>query len=199
MIFLIAPESDIKNEIQILHQLFDAGLEYYHFRKPSKSIEEHRAYLDLIDPQYHERIIIHYFHELAKEYRLKGVHLQEQVRIDLKDDLSNYVNNYQQNGFSVSSSFHELEVLEKCEIQFNYHLLSPVFSSISKQGYQGRGFDVNHINKLIVGMGGINTDTIAKTRSLGYKGIGVLGGVWNTEDCLTSFVNIKNAYSLVEK
>lgn len=49
MIVLIAPEKDIPNEIEILQQLFEEGLEYYHFRKPDKNYEEHVAYLNQID------------------------------------------------------------------------------------------------------------------------------------------------------
>ena len=44
MIVLIAPEKDVANEIEILHQLFEAGLEYYHLRKPFKNLEEHVSY-----------------------------------------------------------------------------------------------------------------------------------------------------------
>lgn len=196
MIVLIAPETDIENEISILHQLFEAGLEYYHLRKPEKSIEEHREYLHKIDSVYHNRIVTHYFHELCMEFNLKGVHLQEQVRLDLGNELDEYVNKYKTLNYSVSSSFHEPEALQNCDANFDYHLLSPVFSSISKKGYVGRGFDVNHINKTIVGMGGINENTIEETIKLGFQGIGVLGGIWNVNDSLGSFLRIKQGYSL---
>lgn len=194
MIVLIAPEKDIENEIVILHQLFDAGLEYYHFRKPHKSFEEHVEYLNQIDSKYHNRIIVHYFHELLDKFNLKGVHLQEQPRIDLGKELKDYVDGYMSKGKTVSSSFHEPEVLDACEVKFDYHLLSPVFSSISKQGYEGRGFDVNHIDKFIVGMGGVNSETISKTLALGFKGIGVLGGVWNASNPVDSFKEIKRVF-----
>ena len=194
MIVLIAPERDIENEVEILHQLFDAGLQYYHFRKPYKNYKEHVAYLNQIDKKYYDRIVVHYFHELSNEFDLKGIHLQEQPRIDLEKGLKDYVDSYKNKGKTVSSSFHEPEVLEACEVKFDYHLLSPVFSSISKVGYEGRGFDVNHIDKLIVGMGGVNSDTIEETLTLGFKGIGVLGGVWNTENSVESFKNIKRHY-----
>ncbi|WP_299103735.1 thiamine phosphate synthase [uncultured Tenacibaculum sp.] len=194
MIVLIAPEKDIENEIAILHQLFDAGLEYYHFRKPHKNLEEHVEYLNQIDSKYHNRIIVHYFHELLDKFNLKGVHLQEQPRIDLGKELKDYVDGYMSKGKTVSSSFHEPEVLDACEVKFDYHLLSPVFSSISKQGYEGRGFDVNHIDKFIVGMGGVNSETISKTLVLGFKGIGVLGGVWNASNPVDSFKEIKRVF-----
>ena len=197
MIILIAPEKDVENEIKILRQLLEAGLTHYHLRKPFKGYEEHCAYLNAIGEQYHNRIVVHYFHELLNEFNLKGVHLQEQSRIDLKNRLREYVENFRSKGKTVSSSFHELEVLDSCLKTFDYHLLSPVFSSISKAGYEGRGFDVNHMNRIIIGMGGINESTIADTLKLGFSGIGVLGGVWNAESPVESFNNIKSAFSTI--
>ncbi|WP_425657755.1 thiamine phosphate synthase [Tenacibaculum ascidiaceicola] len=194
MIILIAPEKDIPNEIEILQQLFEEGLEYYHFRKPDKNYEEHVAYLNQIDEKYHDRIVTHYFHELINEFNLKGIHFQEQKRIDALENGNEYFIGLDMIGKTMSSSFHEPSALENCDIEFDYHLLSPVFSSISKKGYEGRGFDVNHIDKTIIGMGGINTDTIEKTLALGFQGIGVLGGVWNAEKPVESFKNIKRHY-----
>jgi len=196
MIILIAPEKDIPNEIEILQQLFEEGLEYYHFRKPDKNYEEHVAYLNQIDEKYHDRIVTHYFHELVNEFNLKGIHFQEQKRIDALDNGNEYFIGLDMIGKTMSSSFHEPSALENCDIEFDYHLLSPVFSSISKKGYEGRGFDVNHIDKTIIGMGGINTDTIEKTLALGFQGIGVLGGVWNAENPVESFKNIKRHYEI---
>lgn len=194
MIVLIAPEQDIPNEIDILHQLFEAGLQYYHFRKPFKNLQEHIDYLNQIDSIYHNRIVVHYFHELINNFNLKGIHFQEQKRIDALENGNGYFNNLKMTGKTMSSSFHEFEALENCDIEFDYYLLSPVFSSISKKGYAGRGFDVTSSSKKIIGMGGINTSTIKDTLKLGFKGIGVLGGVWNSENCLESFKNIKHNY-----
>lgn len=194
MIVLIAPEKDIPNEIEILHQLFEEGLEYYHFRKPFKNYDEHVAYLNQVDKKYHDRIVTHYFHELVNEFNLKGIHFQEQKRIDALENGSEYFIGLNMLGKTMSSSFHEPEELANCDIEFDYHLLSPVFSSISKKGYEGRCFDVNHIDKTIIGMGGINTDTIQETIELGFQGIGVLGGVWNAENPVESFKDIKRHY-----
>jgi len=199
MIVLIAPEKDIDNEILILNQLFEAGLEYYHFRKPNKSYQEHCEYLEAIDAKYHNRIIVHYFHELINKYNLKGIHFQEQKRRDHIDNPGYYFKDLNLFRKTISSSFHEPKELEDCYFEFDYHLLSPVFSSISKQGYKGKGFNVNHIDKLIIGMGGINANTIAKTIELGYKGVGVLGGVWNTDNPVESFIELKKEYNKIER
>jgi thiamine-phosphate pyrophosphorylase len=80
MVVLISPETDVHDEIFILNQLFDAGLEYYHLRKPKKDCKEHHAYLNQIDEKYHDRIVIHFFHELINQFNLKGIHFQEQKK-----------------------------------------------------------------------------------------------------------------------
>ena len=138
MIVLIAPEHTMQNEVAILNQLFEAGLAYYHLRKPHLNYQEHCDYLNQIDNKYHNRIVVHYFHELVNEYNLKGIHFQEQKRRDCLDTPSDYftkLNNMF--GKTISSSFHEPEELAQCSFEFDYHLLSPVFSSISKQWIRG--------------------------------------------------------------
>ena len=197
MIVLISPEKDIKNEIVILNQLFDAGLEFYHLRKPLKNIKEYSDYLNKIEVKYHNRIVVHEFHELINDFNLKGIHFQEQKRRDHIDNPGQYFKNLNMFGKTISSSFHELEELENCEFEFDYHLLSPVFSSISKKGYEGKGFNVKNSDKLIIGMGGVDLSTISDIFKLGFKGIGVLGGVWNTQNPLQSFIELKNKYTLI--
>jgi len=194
MIVLISPESDAKDEIVILTQLFEVGLTYYHLRKPDKDYQEHCDYLDQIDSKYHNRIIVHYFHELINIYNLKGIHFREQKRINHIANPSNYFKNFEMYGKTISSSFHEIQDLEDCDFEFDYHLLSPVFSSISKVGYAGRGFDVSAVDKRIIGMGGINLDNLEKILSLGYKGVGVLGGIWNSSTPITDFKKMKEYF-----
>lgn len=191
MIVVIAPKQDIPNEMETLHELFEAGLAYYHLRKPNKDYDGYCAYLDQIDAQYHNRVVVHQYHELVNDYNLKGIHFQEQQRREHIDNPGHYFKGLEMFGKTISSSFHEPQELADCYFEFDYHLLSPVFSSISKEGYEGRGFDVNGIDKLIVGMGGINEETIPETLKLGYKGIGVLGGVWNAENPVKAFKRIK--------
>ena len=186
MVVLIAPEKDIKNEIDILHQLFKAGLEYYHLRKPTKNIEQYAEYLNQIDTKYHHKIVVHQFHELTKDYRLKGIHFQELKRQKLTLKALETIKKKQ--NISMSSSFHSTEDLKDFGFNFDYHFLSPVFTSISKQGYEGRGFNVNHINKLVIGVGGVSIKNLSSFTKLGYQGVGVLGGIWNSDTPVENFM-----------
>ncbi len=194
MVIVIAPEKDIKDEINILNQLFEAGLECYHLRKPEKTHEMHREYLKQIDSKYHNKIVVHFSHELVNEFNLKGIHFQEQKRIENIDNPGKYFKNLEMYGKTISSSFHEPEDIENCYFEFDYHLLSPVFTSISKQGYEGRGFDVNHIDKTIIGMGGATSENIESFKTLGYKGVGILGGIWNSNKPVDAFKEIKKLF-----
>ncbi|WP_289045400.1 thiamine phosphate synthase [uncultured Olleya sp.] len=198
MIVLIAPEEDVLNEIGLLNKLFQNGLECFHLRKPLKSYQQHVEYLNQIDIKYHNKIVVHDHHKLINEYNLKGIHFQEQKRIDHIDNPGQYFKPLNMFGKTISSSFHDPEVLADCEFEFDYHLLSPIFNSISKQGYQGQGFDVNHIDKYIIGMGGINSKNISETLQLGYKGIGILGAIWNTKDPVNSFITLKQSYNQLQ-
>ena len=58
MIVLIAPEKDIESEIELLHQLFEAGLEWYHFRKPDKDYQQHCH--SFYQPNNYLLLIVHY-------------------------------------------------------------------------------------------------------------------------------------------
>ncbi|WP_298548485.1 thiamine phosphate synthase [uncultured Aquimarina sp.] len=199
MIIVLTSEKPIPNETDQINKLFKAGLEILHLRKPTFTIDGYRSLLDQIENKFHNRIMTHQFPELTQEYELRGIHLQEQARIDLEDALEVTVKVYNNKGFSVTSSFHSKEDIIASKGDFEYVLLSPVFGSISKAGYEGKGFDVNELSQTIIGMGGINETTLQKTYDLGFKGVGVLGGVWNTEDSLDSFVKIKEANDQVKK
>ncbi|MBD0831273.1 thiamine phosphate synthase [Aestuariibaculum sediminum] len=192
MIIVIAPEHDIKNEIVILHELFHEGLQYYHLRKPHKTYTAYEVYLNQIDSKFHNRVVVHQSHKLLDDYNLKGLHFQETKRRTLT--LDTFQNLRDNSTITISSSFHSPNELTNCKFNFDYYFLSPVFSSISKQGYEGQEFNVNHINKTVIGMGGVTTKNLTVFDKLGYKGIGVLGSIWNSETPVEDFKIMQKHY-----
>lgn len=196
MILLISPEQTRPTEIPLLHQLFEAGLTHFHFRKPETSLEEHIDYLNQVDSQYYNRIMTHNFHEeICDQFDIKGIHLEEAKWRAQGKNLKEYVRAYAKNKKTISSSYHEPEDLEAQTVQFDYTILSPVFAAISKSTMQGRGFNVRAIDKFIVGMGGINAQTTPDAVQLGFKGVGALGGVWNAPDPVLAFKEMQNAFA----
>lgn len=194
MVIVISPEQDVPNEMEILHQLFDAGLKYYHLRKPNKDYSAHQDYLNRIDKQYHNRIVVHAYHELINDFNLKGIHFKEQNRMDNMDAFEQYLERLHRQGIWISTSFHDTQTLSACVLNLDYYFLSPVFNSISKQGYPGLGFDVNAIDKSVIGLGGVSIENLIKLDTLGYAGAGVLGAIWTSDQPVTVFKSIKKHF-----
>ena len=195
MLILISPEKNTSNELAMLHDFFAMGLSCFHLRKPSMELEEYRKYIEAIDPKYHDRIVIHTHHTLVKDFALKGIHFREEDRIKYIDDPSNYFMGLPMYGKTISSSFHALETLENCSFEFDYHFLSPVFSSISKEGYPGKGFEVHNSSKTIIGLGGADRDNFEEFEVLGYTGVAFLGGIWNSKTPRDTFKFIFSAFT----
>ena len=196
MLIVISSEAEITAEAVRINQLFQLGLPCFHLRKPMATKEECHRLISAIDKRYHGKIMLHQYFDFCSTFHLKGIHLKEVFRRDLGEKAGVFVQGYQEKGFCVSSSFHSYLELETCSIPFDYFLLSPVFDSISKKGYKGSGFDVSGSNKMIVGLGGISEKTIAKTVQLGYKGVAVLGAVWESDDPVEHFNKLKVCYQL---
>lgn len=193
MIIVIAPEQDVPQETETLNTLFHSGLECFHLRKPLKNYQEHVSYLNQIETKYHHKIVVHHHHKLVNTFSLKGIHFTEQKRIDHINNPGPYLKNLNLFGKTISASFHNPEVLANCSFQLDYHLLSPIFDSISKKDYSGKGFDVTAIDKSIIALGGITVNTIPQALSLGFKGVAVLGSIWNTKNPIDQFIALKKA------
>ena len=163
-------------EDKIITTLFDEGLEVLHLRKPNTAPVYAERLLTLIPEKYRKRIIVHGHFYLKEEYNLKGIHI-------------NHRNPVAPNNYSglLSTSCHSLEEVEEKKSAFDYVFLSPVFDSISKEGYASpftpeqirQASKQNIIDKHVVALGGIDTDTILQAKDFGFGGVAVLGGLWN--------------------
>jgi len=195
MIIVISNPIAIADEQAIIQQLFDEGLEIFHIRKKEFSENEMRTFIEQIPEKYFCKIVLHSHYNLAKEYNLKGIH----VDIDFKSELSNG---------TLSVSFHSLDEIEKFDRKFDYGFLSPVFDSISKEGYKSK-FDFSALKTylvnrkvvnngtgkgLLIALGGIDENKIEKVKELGFSGIALLGAIWQSEYPLEKFKRIKEKW-----
>lgn len=163
-----------EGEDRIVSQLFQEGMERLHLRKPQSNINELRMLLEMIPSQYHSRIVLHDHFELAPEYKLAGIHLNSRNRTIPQ-------------GFdgSISGSCHSLEEIQQNRT-LDYVFLSPLFQSISKEGY-GSGFPMEVlrkaasdglINEKVIALGGMDQTTIPLIEPLHFGGVAVLGALW---------------------
>ena len=71
---LITASSMKSGESDILTDLFEAGLERLHLRKPDASPAQVRKLLDSIAEKHHKKIVVHRFPELLNDFSLGGYH-----------------------------------------------------------------------------------------------------------------------------
>ena len=193
-LFVITTPFFFEGESRIIIHLFREGMQRLHLRKPQSDIDRFRLLLDAIRAEYHSRIVLHEHFELTTGYRLAGIHLNSR-------------NNTLPEGFagSISRSCHSLQEVQDNK-QLDYVFLSPIFQSISKEGY-GNGFPMETlreaaasgiINEKVIALGGIEEKNIPLIASLHFGGAAILGAFWGKDPSVTNETSIIKRYKQLD-
>lgn len=187
---VITDTSFTSGEAEAITGLLDIGVWRVHVRKPGADEAEVAHLLEEISPKYRNRISLHDCHPLARIYGVGGVHLNGRAPLPPED-------------FSglVSRSCHSLEELSEYKDSCDYMFLSPVFDSISKQGYKSRftleeirAFsDKNSLHEKVLALGGVTPDNAGLLLEAGFGGVAVLGYIWKP------FLNDRNVSALLSR
>lgn len=165
----------LQGEADFIDRLFNHGLDRLHLRKPGADIGECRRLLDGISREWLPRIVVHDNFGLCREYGLGGVHLNGRNPMAPPNHEG-----------SVSRSCHSLEEISRYKGECDYLTLSPIFNSISKQGYMaafGPGQlaaarDSGLIDSRVIALGGVTLENIPRVKELGFGGVAILSDVW---------------------
>ena len=119
--------------------------------------------------------MLHDHFSLAERHGLYGIHLNRR----------NPVTPEGWSG-SVSRSCHTLEEVKQWKPRCNYVSLSPIFDSISKQGYRAafsreeliQAARDGIINNKVYALGGVTFSRIEEVKALGFGGAMILGDAW---------------------
>ena len=167
-----------------------------HLRKPYASLAELETLVQQIHPAYYDRLVLNDHYALAEKYRLKGIHW------NARNQYFKLEGAYWQKA-SISRSCHSIQEVEMYKDQYHYVTLSPIFDSISKQGYKaafseselksaiGQGI----INHQVIALGGIDSSNIHQLATMGFGGAAVLGVIWNH----TELTSIRKELNLLMK
>ncbi|WP_456088226.1 thiamine phosphate synthase [Parabacteroides sp.] len=183
-----------QGESTILSHLFDEGMQRLHLRKPDSDANELRKLLDRIPDVHYPKVVLHDCFGLAVEYGLGGVHLNRR-------------NRQAPDGFTgaISRSCHSIGELGQFG-QLDYLFLSPIFKSISKEGY-GNGFepetlrqasDAGIIHDKVIALGGIDLTTLPLLRPFRFGGAAVLGALWGSHPSADKENSIINQYKKLQ-
>ena len=179
-LIVISQEQFFPQEAEWINKLMSEHDFIIHLRKPYSSEAEMDKFIQEIDENFYQRIVIHEHYLLAQKYNLKGIHLNTRNR--RMDEEDEYWSNC-----SISRSCHTLEEVVKYKDRCNYVTLSPIFDSISKQGYKAAftedelkaALKKGILNEKVIALGGITSSHINNLSDLGFGGVAVLGTIWN--------------------
>lgn len=204
---VISPEAYEPREHAVLAALFAAGLERYHVRKPQWTDHELRNYIRVVPAQWRARLVLHQHHDLAVELGCGGVHFKD------SEGRARPLSEPQFSGgpagrpsLFTSRSCHDLAALGTAFGDCDALLFSPVFPSISKQGYRpvydlqivaerlARRTDAERKTE-VIGLGGITPENCGHCAELGFAGVAVLGALWQSSEPLKVYDALQQSLS----
>lgn len=170
----------VDGEALLIKKMFEKGIDILHLRKPNLDVEyarnSTRALLKELSEEERKKIIVHDYHDLYEEFSLKGVHINKNVKT-LPEGYA---------GFKTRSC-HSLEEVMMYKAEYDYVFLSPIFDSISKEGYKSgftedvlrKASEEGVIDEKVVALGGVDLHNIIFLKKLGFGGAAMLGCINN--------------------
>lgn len=177
-ITITSPDA-LPGEAFFIERLFDQGLDLLHLRKPEADEATCARLIEAIPSCWHHRLVLHDHHALATRYGLYGIHLNRRHPIAPPDWQG-----------SRSASCHSLDELVARKNDCHYLFLSPIFDSISKQGYAAafpparltEAAMQGLINQQVIALGGVTLARIPRLREWHFGGAAFLGDLWNRRE-----------------
>ena len=175
-LIVITEPQFVTNEATIIAQLLHWGVDLIHLRKPESSADDLAKLIEAIPTVYHNRLVLHDHFDLATHFTLHGLHLNRRNSVLPPNHKG-----------TVSQSCHTLDEVKAYKTKCDYVFLSPVFNSISKQGYASaftpkalsEAKKQGLIDQKVVALGGITAANIDKTKYYGFGGVTLLGDIWS--------------------
>ena len=197
MLIIISNAIAVKNEAQLINELFYAGLNIFHLRKPEVEEKDIYSILDTIETKYHAQIALHQHHQMANKYGINRLHFTEAKR---QQTSSKVLRNLKDSGFILSTSIHHISEYAGLSDCFEYTFFGPVFNSISKKGYSstlGIDFKMQLINNhpLAIAIGGITAANLSEALNMNFAGVAALGTIWQQpEQSIEQFKTLQHAW-----
>ena len=176
---VISPPHYVGEEQEMVRKMIDAGLQYFHVRKPVFTKKETEQYLRDFPAAYRRVMILHDHYELVEPYGLAGIHITRKHKN--KGIEAHFINRH------VSISTHSTAEVDELAGVYQYAFLSPIFDSISKKGYcttftrEGlKSFFASYKGLTpVLALGGMHRNTIPRIQNIGFGGYAVLGAIWS--------------------
>lgn len=178
-------------ECQIIASIINEFGCRVHLRKKKESKKVTEMYCMLLAEMTDlSKITLHGYPDLVVGFELGGYH-------DTPEMIKKYRKSMPK-GTLFSTSCHSFEEVRNAKT--DYAFLSPIFNSISKEGYVA-GFDLKEVtdflstykNKTkVIALGGVDDSNISQVYDMGFATAALLGAVWDSDDPLDEYEYILN-------
>lgn len=169
IIGITLPQADVAGDAERIVALLESGaVDRFHLRKPDADESVLRRLLTAIPQEYHARLSLHDAPWLLAEFPQVGFHLNRRHPAGISAG-------------TLSRSCHSAGEVMKADSGLDYVTLSPVFDSISKEGYVGRSFTGEAqavATRRVIALGGVVPGRFAALRKRGFSGAAMLGWLW---------------------
>lgn len=162
-------------EAALIAQMLMGQVALIHIRKPQASAEEVERLIKEIPTWCRNHLVLHDHHELALKYHLFGIHLNSRNPLPPVGWTG-----------SISRSCHSLAEVKEWKPKCDYVSLSPIYDSISKQGYHAaftkdelsEAHRQGIIDEKVMALGGVTFGKIDEVMAMGFGGGMILGDAW---------------------
>jgi thiamine-phosphate pyrophosphorylase len=195
-LLVITAPTALPDEPRLLTELLAAGLERLHLRKPGWPAAQIEALIQALPAPFWAGLVLHGHPALVRRYGLGGLHLTASQRAAARRRPRLLP------GQTLSTSFHSLAEIGQHRRRYDYVFLSPIFDSISKEGYAS-AFDLAEVQvflqKLagwtghrpqVLALGGIEAQNIGLVQQAGFAGAAVLGSVWGSAEPVAAWQSV---------
>ena len=197
-LIVISSSSEIENEAQIITSLFEAGLDFFHLRKHKLSTKKTKELINAIPSHFHNRIIIHSHHGLARTFNLRGIHLtKSHIKKKYKTWFLTKLIRSKNPNIIITTSFSNIGQLFEKDYRFDYSyaLLSPIFDNLNSK-FQG-GYTEHSLKSAmsktsfkIIARGGVDLNAIEKSNEIDFDGLAFYSSIWKTKNPVAAFNSI---------
>ena len=190
-LILISHPDFFKGETQFVSSLLHRFDFTFHLRKPDAGVDELNLFLREIPNQLHHKIVVSNSIEVFTNFKMKGMHFstsKRTKRIHLSEKIYK------------GTSCHSVDEIKQLDSYYDYVYLSPIFPSISKQGYSGN-LNLHEVSDYlgeerqtkVIALGGIDANKISILENFAFDAYAVLGYVW-TNDPLKNIHEIESNF-----
>lgn len=196
-IAITSPQPAAGEAARITEWLRDGHADRVHLRYPGIGRDAMQGLLEAIPSDLHSRLSLHDATEVAALYPTVGVHINSRnsevaSALDLR-------------GRVVSRSCHSLAEVNDSDDGYAYVFLSPVFDSLSKEGYKS-AFDLNDsalretlAAHAVVALGGVEPTKFETLKAAGFCGAAMLGYFSKPKPMLQFVTNAPRAEAVIEQ